>query len=433
MQYNMLVKRAGLLIILYCLQFTTTIAQDLQSAKDTLQLSLKETEKLFFEKNLDLLAGQYHIEAQKALIEQAKLWDNPTLTTDQNVYVNHKWFEHSVNSDGSYNGQVFVQVQQLIKTANKRGKLIQMSKTNAEISEWQFKEIMRNLKFQLRKDFFTIDQLLQKQKLFTLEQTQLDKLVTGMKEQYRLGNIAQKDLLRIQAMQLSNKQELLENANDFNDAEAELRTLLQLNESVMIIPLTGSEPIASTSLSAEELVTTAQAQNPSYKLEELQLQYQQQNLAYQKALAVPDVTLAPSYDRNSNYAVNYTGLGISLPLPTFNRNQGNIKNAHWLVKEQETTTSAALLKLSNDVRGAFAKWNATQQLIKSGDAGFEKDYRQLYENITQSYRQRQVSLIEFIDFFDNYKEMHEMQLQLQLNLQLAEQELNYQTGTDIFQ
>lgn len=432
MRYFVLVIRSGFLMFLYCLQLTVAHAQIKQTTTDTLQLTIKEAEKIFFDKNLNLLAQQYHVKSDEALIEQAKLWDNPIINTDQNVYVNHKWFEHSVNSNGSYNGQVFIQVQQLIKTANKRGKLIQLAKTNAAISDWQFKDVMRNLKYQLRNDFYTINQLQQTTLLYTLELDQIDKLLNGMKAQYKLGNIAQKDLLRIQALQMATQQDAIENEKKLDDAQTELKTLLQINGDVTIIAVMPTETTnVFPAFSIADLFASAKVNNPSYQLEQLQLIYQKQNLSYQKALAVPDVTLAPSYDRNSNYAINYTGLGISLPLPVLNRNQGNIKNAQWLVKEQEVNATAAGIKLDNDVRNAYNKWLSVLQLINTDHSEFQTNYGKLYNNIIESYKQRQIGLVEFIDYFNTYKDVREKEMELKLNLMLAKEEINYQTGTDV--
>jgi cobalt-zinc-cadmium efflux system outer membrane protein len=139
-------------------------AQGMQA--DTLQLDLQQTEKIFLEKNLALLAQQYNIDASKALIQQARLWDNPVLNTDQNVYANGKFFEHGTSPTGQPLGEFYVQVQQLIKTAGKRGKEIKLARTGADISQLQFDDVMRNLKLQLRTDFYTILQLESNQQLF---------------------------------------------------------------------------------------------------------------------------------------------------------------------------------------------------------------------------------------------------------------------------
>jgi cobalt-zinc-cadmium efflux system outer membrane protein len=45
---------------------------------DTLRLDLPSLEKRFLDSNLLLLASHYNVDAQKALIQQAKLWDNHT-------------------------------------------------------------------------------------------------------------------------------------------------------------------------------------------------------------------------------------------------------------------------------------------------------------------------------------------------------------------
>ena len=44
---------------------------------DTLSLTVQQAEKRFLDSNFLLLAAHYNVDAQKALIQQAKLWDNP--------------------------------------------------------------------------------------------------------------------------------------------------------------------------------------------------------------------------------------------------------------------------------------------------------------------------------------------------------------------
>ncbi|MFX8039907.1 hypothetical protein ABTK61_19350, partial [Acinetobacter baumannii] len=48
--------------------------------QDTLLLNLTNAEKLFLDSNLYLLAARYNVDAQKALIIQAKLIPNPNFS-----------------------------------------------------------------------------------------------------------------------------------------------------------------------------------------------------------------------------------------------------------------------------------------------------------------------------------------------------------------
>ena len=52
-------------------------------------MDAEQVEKQFIDSNLLLIASQFNVDATKALVEQAKLWDNPMMVTDQNVYTNN--------------------------------------------------------------------------------------------------------------------------------------------------------------------------------------------------------------------------------------------------------------------------------------------------------------------------------------------------------
>lgn len=433
MLYQKLVK---ITCIAWCMCLAQPSISNAQSgqlqAADTLRLDIKQAEQLFFEKNLELLAAHYNVKADSALIQQAKLWDNPVLNTDQNIYSNNRWFEHGTNPDGTPKGQYYIQVQQLIQTAGKRGKQIKLAATNATITQWQFNDLMRNLKSQLRNDFYTIIQLQDIQSLFKQQLQQTNTLLNAISAQFQAGNVARKDYLRVQALLLGLQQDAVENDKQLNDIESELKTMLQITGDVYIKPALSNEPVpAMPNMSIEDLVNMARQNSPSYQLQRLQVQYQQQNLSLQKALAAPDVTLGPNYDYNSNYTPHYVGLGISLPLPVLNRNQGNIKSARYQVKQEETTLTQVDQQLQNDVLSAWKKLQFTLQLSTSQQLSFYSDYGKLYDNIVESYKQRQISLIEFLDYFDAYKDMRQRQMQQELNIQLAKEELNHQVGTDV--
>ena len=86
---------------------------------DTLHLTVTNAEEIFLKKNLVLLANQYNVDINKALLLQAKVWDNPVLNTDQNLY-DGKFFRHTTTNGIQY-GQIYLQVQQLIRTSKKLG------------------------------------------------------------------------------------------------------------------------------------------------------------------------------------------------------------------------------------------------------------------------------------------------------------------------
>ncbi|MDE3253276.1 MAG: TolC family protein [Bacteroidota bacterium] len=402
-------------------------------AQDTLRMTAPEIEKRFIDSNLLLLAAHYQVDAQKALIDQARLWDNPVLNTDQVIAANGHFFPYGKNPDGSFNGQYYVQVQQLIKTAGKRGKLINLATTNAKLSELSLQDVLRNLRYQLRTDFYSLRQQLANLQIFDNQLSQLNLLLSGMGAQLKAGNIAEKEYLRLQALVNATQQDKADLQKTIADTQSDLKTLLQIKDDVFIKPVTGDIP--QTDLSGisniDMLFETAKKNNPNYLLQQTQTVFQEQNLSYQKALRVPDLTFGPNFDRNSNYAPNYIGMSISLPIPLLNKNQGNIKSAEFGIMQQKTLVSAAETELKNNLATAYQKLLLSLKQITPSQTAFYRKYSDMYDNVVKSYQAKQISLLEFLDFFDDYTNAQIRMYQQKLNLQLAREELNYQTGIDI--
>lgn len=398
---------------------------------DTLNISLPQAEKIFLDSNLSILAAHYNVDATSAQVMQARYWDNPVFHTDQVIAANNRFLPYKTLPDGTPGAQYFIGIDQLIKTAGKRGKLIAAAQTNTEISKLQLQDVVRNLRSQLHIDYFTIARSLNSYSFFMQQEEQLSTLLAGMKQQLDAGNISQKDYLQLQSLTVSLKQDMIDVSNSIEDAEADLKTLLHVNGNVFIKPDNEELPAMLLPENAEVLIEQAKQNNPSYKIEQQQTVYQQQMLTYQKALRAPDVTVTPNFDRLSNYAPNYFGVGVSLPLPVFNNNKGNIQSANAAVKQQQTVESNAATELENGVMNAYNKLKLALTLNTPEQQDFFTRYKTLYQNMFNSYKERKVSFLEFINFFNDYKDLQEKLLQQQLNIVLAADALNYETGIDI--
>ena len=430
----LLLKRVKNRYLLLCICFLQPILLNAQEIvpTDTLKITLQAAEKIFLDSNLQLLAEHFNIQSAEALVAQAKKWDNPLLITDQNVYSNQHFFHHGKDAAGNEDGQIFAQVQQLIKTAGKRGKVVAMAKTNVNQAEWQFKGVMRNLKAVLYKDFYTIVQLQATAALYADNLQRLEQLQKAMERELAAGNIAKKEYLRVQALIIGLKQDITDNAKDLADAESELKTLLKISDNTVLLPLVAEkEPITHPVLSVQQLLDSARNNNTDYRLAVYELQYNRQNLSLQKALAVPDITLGPEFDQSSNYAPNYYGLTISLPIPLLDRNRGNIKSAAFQVKKEEADLQQAEVQLNNEVQNAYRKLLLNIKLSAAANDAFYTDYYQLYKNIIESYNNRQISMIEFLEYFNDYRDVKKNQLKQVLDFRLAKEALNDVVGVDV--
>src|ERR1700676_5290883 len=76
-------QRKGFILIL---GFFFSLSVWAQPHQDTLRLALPEAEKRFLDSNLQLLAQRYSIDANKALVIQARLWPNPNFSIGHTLY-----------------------------------------------------------------------------------------------------------------------------------------------------------------------------------------------------------------------------------------------------------------------------------------------------------------------------------------------------------
>ncbi len=159
-----------------------------QVHSDTLRINLDSAERLFISGNYSLLAQKYNIDAQKALVIQAKLWPNPNLSFDHGPVI--PFNDPTANPPHSTfftNSENAASLSQLILLAGKRNKQIKLAEANAILSEYQFFDLLRTLKYTLRTDFFNIYYLQESAKVYEVEIRALMQIVNAFARAGRQG------------------------------------------------------------------------------------------------------------------------------------------------------------------------------------------------------------------------------------------------------
>jgi cobalt-zinc-cadmium efflux system outer membrane protein len=254
-----------------------------------------------------------------------------------------------------------------------------------------------------------------------------------MDAQLAEGNISRKDNIRVKALLFGLQSDAADLRKQEADLQADLKVLLQLGGDTMIrATAAGPDLLAMPAPKLGDLLDSAAKNRPDLWLARTNLQAQGHNLAYQKAMAVPDLNLDVEYDQNTTYVRNYVGMGLGIPIPVFNRNKGNIRAAEIGKKQAQVGLDLAQSQAAQDVVAAYRKWSVSAETLQQFRGQLGDDYEQLVMNMLASYRARQVSLIEFTDFFQAYTDTRLKQLSQEASLRNAAAEIELTTGTNIF-
>jgi len=392
--------------------------------------NLDQCEQKFIQKNLNLLAAQYNIDANKALVIQAKIWDNPYLSTEFNASnpQNGKYF------DIGNSGQKAAAIQQLILLGGKRKNQIEIAKTNQALAELDLQDLLRNLRYALRQSFFTLYFNNEKIETINIQINNLDTLVKAYGIQSNKGNVPIKDYLRLQSLLLDLKNEKMELVKDNIEQQSNLHVLLSdSNDIKPLFPKENLQKYAHTEqIKLVDIEQLALIERPDFNKNIQNVRASELNVKLQKAYRVPDVTLGSSWDQHGGAFNNQVNLTLGLPLPLWNRNQGNIKYASSMYEQSKLNQQSESLQLQSEVIANYKKWvEAKNNYIQISLTNFDS-YQTVYQSIVDNFKKGNISILEFTDFLESYNQMRSHYNTLTKNLVLTAEVLNTTVNKELF-
>ncbi len=428
-------KKSSLLLFYFL--FITSVSGQVQPI---LKLTSEQIEGLFIRQNLQLISEKCNISMAEAAIAQAKLWDNPGISLG-NVNLWSTSSQRGGESEvipplfGSFgkNTEFSVELSQLIQTANKRGRLVNREKVSKEMAVRNFEEVLSGLRTELRRSMDEIIYLQSYSKILIQQESSLDNLIGSYKKQVQQGNLSKMELLRLQSSLLELNNEMNEVQTELNARQRTLKVLLNA-DPLQIIEIESGEPVVKDpdEMTFSNLFELASENRPDLQLSRLKMQYDEKNLSYEKAMRVPDLNFSVSYDRAGGVWNDFIGFGVSFDLPVFNRNQGNIKAAqisidqnNYLNKQQINVAQQEIIEAYNNYIRQYRFYNKTKENTLFAEL----------DNMLDSYARgllnRNISMLEYIDFMDTYKSNKQTMLLARKNLAIQFEELQFTVGTSI--
>ncbi|KAF2082487.1 TolC family protein [Flavobacterium sharifuzzamanii] len=401
-----------------------------QAAIAQKSLTLQDCESQFLKKNLFLLASQYNIDAAKALTIQARIWDNPMITAELNAYnpERDKFF------DIGKEGQKAFSIEQLIYLGGKKRNEVKLAQTNTQLAELQFNDVLRTLKFQLRKSFYTVYYNTKNLENTDKQLAHIENLINSYSVQAQKGNIPLKDVVRLQSLYLNFKNERLEVVNNNIEEQANLKLLL--NETENVIPVVSKDDsnkyLKIIDFDLKGFEEQAIANRPDYLAKQKEIDANELNVKWQKSLSVPDLTLGANYDQRSGAFNKEANLSIGIPLPLWNKNKGNIKYAQTILEQSKIEKQNFELQLQTEITSAWTKWDESRQNYSVIKPTVNSDFEAVYNGMLTNFQKRNVSLLEFTDFMESYNQAIIQLNELKKKVVIAGEELNSTINKDLF-
>jgi outer membrane protein, heavy metal efflux system len=425
--------RSGKLILILLLFSLSTKAQD------TLKLSREQAEAVFLKENLLLIAEKLNISQSEAMVMQAKLWPNPSFTFDQvNFWATDAQTggQEVIPALGGIrpNQQFGFGIEQLIQTAGKRKKLVALEQVAVEKSNQYFEDLLRNLKIEFRNQLTKLQYLQFSKNIYQNQLNSIKQLTQAYKKQVEQGNVPQGEYIRLKALELEIAKNINELNKEVNEAQKELKLLMRLPATTQL-EITDEGYLKNTEqfrqLALNEIIEQAKTHRPDYKIAQLEETYFNKLYAYEKAQRVPNLTLSSAYDRGGNAMLDFVGFGVTMDLPFFNRNQGNIKYAQIGIEQSKILYEQKTLSIENEIVFSFQNLSNAITFLEEIELDYETTLDGLLTSYTKNFTDRNISMLEYLDFLEAYLENKKIILEAGKDINEKAEELNYSVGVDL--
>ncbi len=411
-----------------CALFVLLISKQTLIAQTQKAVTIQQIDKVFLDSNLLLLAANLNIDQQKALEIQSRAYPNPQFSIDANLYDadNNKWL-HTGRS-----GQKVVAFEQMILLGGKRKAEIELAAKNTEQATLQLGDLLRNLKQQLHTGYYSLCMDAKTLSQYNSQLLLLDTIIGNYEIQAKKGNISLKEVVRLKSVYLK----LNNDRNEiYQQIEAQQKTVKSLLHS--------SEPIIANAtdidwkhylqnIAVDSVMQVAFNNRTDWKLAEWTREVAELNLRYQKKMAIPDLTLGSNYDQRGGAFNNQINFTAAFQLPMWNRNKGNIRYAQIGIKESDALYNNRKSEIETEVQEACNNMLRSINEYKKAKLMYDEGFTEVFDGITNNFMKRNISIVEFVDFFESYNESLAELNRISKQLLTAATMVNYVAGANIY-
>ncbi len=335
-------KRISTLIVLLCATHICIAASPTNTIE---RLSLEQAFDMAERLHPDLAESRALVEAATGRAQQAGAFPNPE------AIVGAQQLPFSGNA--SNQREYVAGIAQPIPLGGRLGKAREAEQLEREVRVRGLEVTRRNLRKRVHSAFATA--LYQERAFQTQSQIaqSLEKIVAITKARVDAGDVVPEDQARVE-MELARTKVEIQRSQSMREQAMFGLTAAIGDATLSVKSLAGSLDAAFEIPTLESLAANLSAQ-PEYALADASLRASNARIDLAKAERIPDVKVEALYHRLEATKENTFDIGLSIPLPLFNRNQGKLREARAEAAAAEARSRMTENELNLRLRESYAQ------------------------------------------------------------------------------
>src|SRR5271157_3811385 len=380
-----------------------------QSPNGPVRITLDEAIQMALQHNHNLLAAQTTILQSQAEEITQNLRPNPTLFADweylplgapshqnPNLYPNVSTSDYlNNNTEGD------IGVSYLIERGGKRHDRLQAQRDITAQTRSLVADNGRGLTFQVATLFYNAQLAESTLELAERDVKSFQQTVDISEHQYKAGGISENDYLMI-------KLQLLQFESDVEQAQlarvqslSDLRQLLGYESVSADYDVVSSFEYQPVKANLDDLQLKALQNRPDLRAAQQGVTAANSQLELQKAIGHQDVTVQANYSHVNG--INAATLYGSVPLPIFNRNQGEIARARFVITQAQEQEKATRGQALTDVYDAYQGLRSNDKVVLLYISTYLDVATRSRDISEYAYRHGGASLLNFLDAERSYR------------------------------
>jgi len=315
----------------------------------------------------------------------------------------------------------------LFERGKKRQHRLKAAQDQTTVVRSQVSDTERQLIFNVGQQF--IDVLLAESTLDFAQQdlASFQKTVDISNERLRAGDMSEGDFLKI-------KLQLLQFQSDVSAAKlaklqslAALRQLLGFESVPDDYDVQGTLDYLPVRADLTALKTLAAMNRPDLRAAQQAVTAAESQLALQQANGKMDITGTFNYTHTAG--VNTGAFYYNMPLPIFNRNQGEIARARFAITQAQEQASETAQQVSTDVLTAYGNLHSNDEIIQLYQGGYVDNAKQSRDISEYAYQKGAASLLDYLDSERTYRANQLAYRQALASYMLALEQMRQAVGT----
>ena len=385
------------------------------------ELSLAQALETFYAHNYDILVSRLEVDKAAADVTGAKLLPNPALAYNYTSI----YFGRGQGVRVGDNTLWSVRLDQPIQIAGQRGLRVRTAEAALEAVRLSHQDTVRTLTAGFFGLYYTVlldeaDADFSRQEL-----ARTDRILEVSGKRLEAGALSGLDFAKLRLSRIDVEAGLI-------DGEARLRNDLEsfnvlLGGDGSLRPAPAEPPGPFAGYSEDTLLPAAYAKRPDLLSLEKQLAAAESARRLARANGIPDLSIGAEYDSLGPDRQPAFGFGLSLNLPLFNRNQGEVQKAVAVREQVKVELDKARRQVQAEVRQALASYQAAVRVFEAYRVHRE-EMSDLLDRTNQAFARGGLTVLEFLDTQKSYRDFMAKYLQALTQSLLSEALLKLTAG-----